>query len=305
MASLGDQNSRERGSMQSRPFTVRLPSMSTRLINIIRDRWHPLWRLRQLPAYRWFQRRFDFTVYTHIPETGIRVAVKGLRDASWIASPASLEPEIRSAFALALDLLRPSVFWDIGANIGFYSWLVRKYPSVQQVVMFEPDPTNFALIANTIRTNSILNCHPMNVALSDRCGETTFLLDRASGATGSLEVTSHRENKHSLHHAYQMTETITCATATVDSLIADGLPPPKLMKIDVEGAEHLVLAGAGTCLTSDMPVLIVETSNTDLVNRLRDTGYRAFRIDAGNILFIQAATDLDFGPFINAFSEYD
>jgi len=291
--------------MQSKSLTVRLPTMSTGILNIIRDRWHPLWRLRQLPAYRWFQRRFDFTVYTHIPETGIRVAVKGLRDASWIASPTILEPEIRSAFSLVLDLLRPSVFWDIGANIGFYSWLVRQCPTVQQVVLFEPDPTNFALIASTIRANSILNCHPLNVALSDRCGETTFLLDRASGATGSLEVTSDRENNHSLHHAYQMAETITCVTATVDSLIADGLPPPKLMKIDVEGAEHLVLAGAEACLTSDKPVLIVETSNTGLIRRLRDMGYRSFRIDAGNILLIQAGTDLDFRPFINAFSEYD
>ena len=279
--------------------------MITRLIKFIRDRWHPLWRLRQLSAYRWFQQRFDCTVYTRIPETGIRVAVKFLRDASWIASPTSLEPEIRSAFALVLDLLRPSVFWDIGANIGFYSWLVRQHPSVQQVVMFEPDPTNFALITSTIRKNSILNCRTMNVALSDRCGETTFLLDRASGATGSLEATSHRESKYSLHHAYQMTETITCATATVDSLIADGLPTPKLMKIDVEGAEHLVLAGSGSCLTENKPLLIVETSNTDLVRRLRDTGYRVFHIDAGNVLFIPAVASVDFGPFINAFREYD
>lgn len=279
--------------------------MITRLIKLIRNRWHPLWRLRQLSAYRWFQQRFDCTVYARIPETGIRVAVKVLRDASWIASPTSLEPEIRSAFALVLELLRPSVFWDIGANIGFYSWLVRQHPSVHQVVMFEPDPTNFTLITNTIRKNSILNCRPMKVALSDRCGETTFLIDRASGATGSLEATSHRENKHSLHHAYQMTETITCATATIDSLITDGLPAPKLMKIDVEGAEHLVLAGAESCLTKENPVLIVETSNTDLVRRLRDSGYRAFHIDAGNVLLIPAASGVDFGPFINAFSEYD
>lgn len=279
--------------------------MITRPIKLIRGRWHPLWRLRQLSAYRWFQQRCDCTVYTRIPDTGIRVAVKGLRDASWIASPTSLEPEIRSAFSLVLDLLRPSVFWDIGANIGFYSWLVRQHPSVQQVVMFEPDPTNFALITNTIRKNSILNCRPLNVALSDRCGEATFLLDRASGATGSLESTSHRENRHSLHHAYQMNETITCKTATIDSLIADGLPTPKLMKIDVEGAEHLVLAGAETCLTKDKPVLIVETSNTELVRRLRDTGYRAFHIDAGNVLFIPAATGVDFEPFIHTFSEYD
>jgi FkbM family methyltransferase len=250
--------------------------MITRLTKLIQDCWHPLWRLRQLSAYRWIQQRLDCTVYSRIPETGLRVAVKLLRDASWIAAPTSLEPEIRSALALVLDLLRPSVFWDIGANIGFYSWLVRQHSSVQQVVMFEPDSTNYALITNTIRKNAIRNCRALNIALSDRCGETTFLLDRASGATGSLEAASHRENKHSLHHAYQMAETITCVTSTIDSLITDGLPPPSLLKIDVEGAEHLVLAGAESCLTKHCPALIVETSNPELVGRLRNAGYRHF-----------------------------
>src|SRR5207253_1399605 len=129
--------------------------MLSQLTSFIRHRWHPLWRLRQSPAFRHFQNRFDCTVHTRIPQTGIRVAVKLLRDASWIASPAALEPEIRAAFALVLDLVKPAVFWDIGANIGFYSWFVRRCPSVRQVVMFEPDPTNFALITRTIRENSI------------------------------------------------------------------------------------------------------------------------------------------------------
>ena len=279
--------------------------MITRLAKSIRDRWHPLWRLRQLSAYRWLQRTCDRTVYVRISGTGLQVAVKLLRDASWIASPASIEPEIRSAFALVLDLLKPSVFWDIGANIGFYSWLVRQHPLVQQVVMFEPDPTNYALIRDTIRRNAILNCRAMNVALSDRCGEAAFLLDRASGATGSLESASQLENKYSLHHAYQMSETVACITATVDSLIADGLPAPGLMKIDVEGVEHLVLAGAESCLTRDCPAIIMETSKPELVGRLRRAGYRAFRIDACNALFIPARLDIDFTRLSSVFPEYD
>jgi FkbM family methyltransferase len=275
------------------------------LFSLIRNRWHPLWRLRQLPAYRLFQQRYDRTVFTRIPETGIHVAVKGLRDASWIGCPTKLEPEVKSAFVLVFELLKPPVFWDIGANIGFYSWFARQYPQVEQVVMFEPDPTNFALITNTIRRNSILDCHPMNLALSDRCGQTTFLLDQASGATGTLEVTSQREIEHSLHKAYDMKETITIETATIDSLIADGLPAPKLIKIDVEGAEHLVLAGAESCLTSSEPVLIVETTNTDLVHRLRDFGYKAYCIDASNILFVPDAAGVNWGPFMDNFPAYE
>jgi FkbM family methyltransferase len=267
--------------------------MITRFASFVRSRWHPLWRLRQLAAYRRFQQKFDRTVHTRIPETGLQVAVKLLRDARWIVSPTTLEPEMRSAFALVLELLKPTVFWDVGANIGVFSWLVRTHPSVQQVMMFEPDPTNYALITETIRKNAILNCKAMGVALSDHCGETSFLVDHASGTTGSLEVTSMRDNDYSLHHAYQMDETITCQTTTIDSLIKEGVPAPSLIKIDVEGAEHLVLAGAKDCLERDSPTLIVETGNIDLVRGLCDSGYRAFRIDGGDFLLISARLDVD------------
>jgi FkbM family methyltransferase len=279
--------------------------MLSRLTSFLRSRWHPLWRLRRLAAYRRFQNRFDCTVYTRIPETGLKVAVKLLRDASWIATPSSIEPEIRKAFALVLDILQPAVFWDIGANIGYYSWLVRRHPSVKEVCLFEPDPTNYGLIVKTIEKNALRNCRAMNMALADRCGEMTFLVDRASGATGSLEATAHRANESSLHHAYRMNETITCRVTTVDRLIADGVPSPGLLKIDVEGAEHLVIAGAESCLAQARPALIVETANPDLVRRLRETGYHAFRIDAENALFFPAAANLDPAPLSRAFSSYD
>jgi FkbM family methyltransferase len=201
--------------------------------------------------------------------------------------------------------LRPTTFWDIGANIGFYSWYVRKHPAVQQVIMFEPDPINFALITRTIRKNAISDCQAKNVALADRVGEASFLVDYASGATGSLEATSHRENKRSLHHAYRMNETITCETATIDGLVAEGVPPPQLIKIDVEGAEHLVLAGASSSLAKHRPTMIVETSNTDVVRSLLVAGYTAFQIDRVNLLFCAATTDSVLASLSRAFPKYD
>jgi len=244
----------------------------------------------------------DFTVYIKIPETGIRVAVKLLRDASWVAASESREVQVRNAFNLVLEVLQPAVFWDVGANIGFYSWFVRRHASIREVVMFEPDPTNFSLIEKTIAKNVISNCRAINVALSDRTGETLFLVDHASGCAGSLQEFSQQEDEKSFHHEYQMQETITCRTATIDKLIADGTPVPNLLKIDVEGTEHLVLAGGERCLTDFKPVMIVETGDANLIQRIHGIGYVAFRIDFGNVLFVPISQGIDLAPIDRLFS---
>jgi FkbM family methyltransferase len=273
--------------------------MLSKILSIIRQRWHPMRKLRSLAAFRWFQNRFDCKIYKRVAGTRLRVAMKLLRDASRMAVP--VEPEVRVAFSLVLEVTNPKVFWDVGANLGLYSWLVRQHPSVQQVVLFEPDPTNFELITKTLFKNAVSDCRPMNLALSDRAGEALFLVDRASGATGSLRSVSNAGNPNSLQHQYRMSETTSCRIATVDGLIGEGLPAPDLMKIDVEGAEHLVLAGADACLNKYQPVLILETSNSELLRQLNDRGYTIFRIDEGNFLCIYAAPGVELAPFEQAF----
>ena len=168
-------------------------------------------------------REIDRTVNICIPGTNLERVGETLRDAGWIANSTEREPEIRAAFAMVLDLCRSAVFWDVGANIGFYSWLVRQHASVREVVLFEPDPVNFALLTRTIRRNKIENCRVQNVALADRAGEAAFLVDPASGAAGSL-ATARPDDAYSLHHAYRLRDTIPCRTATVDDLITEGVP---------------------------------------------------------------------------------
>jgi FkbM family methyltransferase len=227
------------------------------------------------------------------------MAMKLVRDASSLV--VTLEPQVRVAFELILELTNPKVFWDVGANLGFYSWLVRQYPSVQQVVLFEPDPTNYELINRTISRNKVSDCIVSNLALSDRSGEARFLVDRASGKTGSLYSVANTNDRSSLQSEYQLNETISSRTATVDDLIADGLPAPDLMKIDVEGAEHLVLRGAETCLEKHNPALILETSNPKLLEELLDKAYNIFRIDEGNFLCVFSKRGVQLDRIIQAF----
>jgi hypothetical protein len=92
---------------------------------------------------------------------------------------------------------------------------------------------------------------------------------------------------------------------TIDSLINEGATPPSLIKIDVEGAEHLVLAGASSCLMDHAPTMIIETLNVELMRRLSDMGYKVFQIDADNALFVSARAGVDFTLIANVFPEYE
>ena len=273
--------------------------MSARILPFIRDRWHPLRKLRRFGFFRWVQNRFDFIIYKRVQGTELKMAMKLVRDASSLVI--TLEPQVRVAFDLTLELTNPKVFWDVGANLGFYSWLVRQYPSVQQVVLFEPDPANYELINRTISRNKVSDCIVKQLALSDRRGEARFLVDRASGRTGSLYSVANVNDPGSLQSEYQLDETISSRTATVDDLIAEGLAAPDFMKIDVEGAEHLVLSGAQTCLEKHNPVLILETSNPKLLEELRDKGYNIFRIDEGNFLCVSCRRGVQLDRIVQAF----
>lgn len=224
-----------------------------------------------------------------------------MRDASWIMDAGQIEGEVRRAFDVVLETLKPQVFWDIGANIGFYSWLVRRSPSVREVILFEPDPINFGLINRTIQKNNLTDCTARNVALSQKAGESAFLLDDASGATGSLEATSDTENPYSLHNSYHLSQKTLCQTVSIDDLIANGVARPDLIKIDVEGAEHLVIAGAELFLASNQPAIIMETSNAEVVSSLQRIGYTALQIDGENLLFIAPADDALLKSFVAAF----
>jgi len=69
--------------------------------------------------------------------------------------------------------------------------------------------------------------------------------------------------------------------ARLDTLVASGeLPPPRVMKIDVEGAETLVLDGAEQVLRDHHPELAIELHSIDksahVLNVLERHGYACF-----------------------------
>jgi FkbM family methyltransferase len=103
---------------------------------------------------------------------------------------------------------------------------------------FEPIVANAELLRHNVEANGFSNIVIHEVALSDRNG------------TASMTA-PHRKADASLTVAGE----VTVATAQLDSL---ELPPPTVVKIDVEGAEVEVLRGMQQALRRDRPVVVVE-----------------------------------------------
>ncbi len=121
------------------------------------------------------------------------------------------------------------VIFDVGANVGQTAKTYRRLFPSAQIWSFEPFPATFASLCRSAPGGSF---HPTQIALSDQVTTTTLNLGRFS-------------TTHSLLEGGNTGETIDVATDTVDNFCrSHNIPAIDILKIDVEGAESRVLAGA-------------------------------------------------------------
>ena len=180
----------------------------------------------------------------------------------------------------------PRTIYDIGAYRGGWARLASEVFPEAAFVLFEANADNAAYLSGR---------RHFTVALSAHDGEKPLFLPREGDATGT---SLYREN--SAHYDPGNLVVRTVATARLDTLVAsERLPPPELVKIDVQGAELDVIAGAKIAL-SRCEALIAELSfagyNKDApligetLPAITKLGFRCVdicelhRADAGNVL---------------------
>jgi len=253
------------------------------LLNTIRRRFHPLHKLRQIKLFKFISRRLPDTSTKYC---GIKMFLSPLRDASWIALKYNMEVATRREFIKIIKAENIELFFDVGANLGAYTWTAREH-GVKNSVMIEPDPTNSRLIRKTIAKNRINNCLLIEAAASRQVCFETFYQDSLSGATGSLVNQSTLNG--TLHNAYEVGKEqfqVLCLPLDIFEYMAMG--KNALVKIDVEGAELSALAGAKKFLEKIKPHLIIESFNyaEEIEQLLLPLGYQKQDLsDGGNILF--------------------
>lgn len=171
--------------------------------------------------------------------------------------------------------------YDVGGNRGqmamFFS--IQTGPT-GKVVSFEPVPANFDVLQEHVSENQLTNVTVMNVALDETIGERAFVFDQHDHTMGSFDGLAVKLPGRS--------PSLNVKCETIDHLVATSLPPPDLIKIDVEGAGARVIAGAVQTLDRFRPRLYIELHATDeeapelrLLGELRSRwGYSITDIDA-------------------------
>jgi len=166
---------------------------------------------------------------------------------------------------------------DMGANKGYYSLLFAKLMNDKgKVLSFEPNPNNCFWFKKSIQANNYKCIKLYQCALSDREGNATFYLGKKSG-WGSLFF--------SRYAATPEKKTITVKTRKFDNILKEeGINTVDIIKIDVEGAELLVLRGAERILKRQRIKLAMEVDvksleeGNQLFNFLESCGFRIFRV---------------------------
>ena len=182
---------------------------------------------------------------------------------------------------LLVSHLRPGgVFYDVGANIGFFSLLAaRLVGPTGHVVAFEPSPVNAAQLERNIDLNAFTNVTLVEAAVSSQIGFAQF--DTATKERGQSRLIGKDEPARD--------GLVSVRTLSIDGWWSEtGFPLPDLMKIDIEGAEIAALQGAHEVIRTSRPVLLVEVHKAVgpsfaeyFEGTLRSLGYRATSLKDG------------------------
>jgi FkbM family methyltransferase len=172
------------------------------------------------------------------PLRGSKWIVGSQRNAFWLGS---YEPAMQEA--MVRRVTPGSTFYDVGANVGFYSLLASQLVRDGRVYAFEPLPINVSYLRRHLELNQITNVQVVEGAISNHSGVAHFEVEE-TGAMGRLEDAG----------------TLSVTTISLDSFIDSAdVVPPDFIKMDIEGEELNALKGAEHCLRAYRPTIFLAT----------------------------------------------
>jgi FkbM family methyltransferase len=176
-----------------------------------------------------------------------------------IACQGSYEPNIARVVGIFAPPDRDAV--DVGANVGFFTVKLAKRLNHGRVLAVEPTSNALLRLRANVESNGV-------------SGQVVIFAGVAANTDGSTEISFIEGNEEYstigvLAHPSvtgAITKTLNVKAATLDTLVKLHDLDPGFLKIDVEGAEHLVLGGAIAVLKNHRPVILCELCDPLLRN---------------------------------------
>jgi FkbM family methyltransferase len=183
---------------------------------------------------------------------------------------AGYEPETLACFLAAIEERGSAPVFDVGANIGVFSWLAAALTPAT-VVAFEPTPELAALMRSICAENG-LAITVEEVALG------------AAPGMAELHLSDKTDSSNSLRAGFRPShQSVSVPVETIDGYVARTGLTPAVLKVDTESTEPDVLRGAASVLAENRPWIICEVlagrTESDLTAILGTLGYSWYRID--------------------------
>ena len=182
-----------------------------------------------------------------------------------------IEPEVQQ---LHRFLTPDSVLIDVGANTGVYSLKAAKLLSGKgEVLSVEPNLDMLESLSAAVKANRFRNIRLRNVCASDKLGHADFWCN--DGKPNSFSLVRHDPNA----------DRMSVLTVPLDNLVEwEGLHRVDYLKLDVEGAEDIVLAGAAKTIAKFRPIVQYEVTIREVKADFPD--YRGFRAgESSNVVY--------------------
>jgi FkbM family methyltransferase len=181
-----------------------------------------------------------------------------------------------------LPLAGRTVF-DVGGFNGHLTWFFAQ--RARRVTTFEPNPTNYLRVLETVVLNELSNVQVVNAAVGAVRGTATMLASPGLDATGSLDPGIAAARREAC-------EAIEVPVVTIDDMSRDATPD--FVKVDVEGFEVEVLAGAAATVDSYHPDFQVEIHGAGQADKLAHAaaviawlaqrGYTCRHVESGQLV---------------------
>jgi FkbM family methyltransferase len=188
---------------------------------------------------------------------------------------------------------------DVGAYDGNFTFGLACYCGLLSGVMVEPLPHKAAALKERF---SAPDYRVFDCALADKPGKTELHVNEIEATSSLLQLSRQMHEWDGLQLGKE--RIIPCAQRTLDSVVAEAnVPVIDLLKLDVQGAEHLVLAGGEEALKkckriwiecSFKPLYAGSSTFNDIYGLLAARGFQllelseAFRSSTGELLQVDA-----------------